>query len=327
MHTAGPTNKSFNYADAGEDVTPAPQMLWLAPRFDRPEYAVHERRFIGSKPEMMHLLWFDGRGDDAALKEVARDAVFRGVDVVGFRGGWDAGALYVGLKGGDNKANHSHLDLGTFVLDAGGKRWVMDLAGDNYALPGYFGKQRFTYYRLRTEGQNTLVLNGENQAIDGKAPVVAYHSSSKDAFAVVDLTDGYRELAKRVRRGLRLLDRSRVLVQDEVVLDRPAELEWAVHTPAAVEIDSRGQTATLRQDDDTFVARIVSDRPARFEAKLVELAAPQKELKGMSKLSIRLRAPAGTTTIAVVFGAGADSATAVASLDELIARGPLPEKR
>ncbi len=28
------------------------------------------------------------------------------------------GPSFVGFKGGDNKANHSHLDLGTFVLDA-----------------------------------------------------------------------------------------------------------------------------------------------------------------------------------------------------------------
>jgi hypothetical protein len=54
-------------------------------------------------------------------------------------------ALCVAFKAGDNKANHSHLDLGSFVFDAAGVRWAMDLGADNYNLPGYFGKQRWDY--------------------------------------------------------------------------------------------------------------------------------------------------------------------------------------
>ena len=50
-------------------------------------------------------------------------------------------ALFVGFKAGDNKANHSHLDLGSFVFDAAGVRWAMDLGADDYNLPGYFGGQ------------------------------------------------------------------------------------------------------------------------------------------------------------------------------------------
>jgi len=36
----------------------------------------------------------------------------------------DAGAAFVGFKGGDNAASHAHLDLGEFVYDAGGVRWA-----------------------------------------------------------------------------------------------------------------------------------------------------------------------------------------------------------
>ena len=92
------------------------------------------------------------------------DKLFRGIDVAFFRSaGNDKDAFFVGFKGGDNKANHSHLDLGTFVLDALGQRWALDLGSDDYNLPGYFGKQRWNYYRLRTEGHNTLTIEGENQ--------------------------------------------------------------------------------------------------------------------------------------------------------------------
>jgi hypothetical protein len=33
----------------------------------------------------------------------------------------------------------------------------VDLGGDVYSLPGYFGKQRWAYYRTSTVGHNTLI--------------------------------------------------------------------------------------------------------------------------------------------------------------------------
>ena len=88
------------------------------------------------------------------------DKYFRGAEVAVLRSDWEnPQALFVGFKAGDNKANHSHLDLGSFVFDAAGVRWAMDLGADDYNLPGYFGGQRWNYYRLRAEGHNTLVIN------------------------------------------------------------------------------------------------------------------------------------------------------------------------
>ena len=76
------------------------------------------------------------------------------------RSAWDdPNAVSVDFKAGDNKANHSHLDLGSFIVDALGVRWACDLGADDYNMPGYFGGKRWTYYRLRAEGHNTLVIN------------------------------------------------------------------------------------------------------------------------------------------------------------------------
>jgi hypothetical protein len=44
-----------------------------------------------------------------------------------------------------------------------GVRWFVDLGADNYNLPGYFGGQRWNYYRMRAESHNTLVLNPTDQ--------------------------------------------------------------------------------------------------------------------------------------------------------------------
>ncbi len=60
------------------------------------------------------LVWFDRDGKSPQPASVwPLDAIFRGVDVACFRSSWDdPNALYLAVKGGDNKAPHAHLDLG-----------------------------------------------------------------------------------------------------------------------------------------------------------------------------------------------------------------------
>lgn len=40
---------------------------------------------------------------------------------------------------------------------------MIDLGSDNYDLPGYFGEQCWSYYRLRTEGHNTIQVDRREQ--------------------------------------------------------------------------------------------------------------------------------------------------------------------
>ena len=51
---------------------------------------------------------------------------------------------------------------------------------DDYNLPGYFGKRRWNYYRLRAEGHNTLTIDDENQEPAAKAPLIAYGGDPPD---------------------------------------------------------------------------------------------------------------------------------------------------
>ena len=119
------------------------------------------------RPSPLDLLWYDRAGTSPKAAGWPLDKYYRGAEVALLRSEWDnPQALFVGFKAGDNKANHSHLDLGSFVFDAAGVRWATDLGADNYNLPGYFSSlpgystgPRWNYYRLRAEGHNTLVIN------------------------------------------------------------------------------------------------------------------------------------------------------------------------
>ena len=310
IHTTGPLGLTFNYADSRPHPPPAPQMFWLAKRFVRPAYAWSEWHTVDHHPTIFHLIWgariadwLKGNANSAPPVEsrLPLDAFFRGVNVATFRTDWDdPNALYLAFKGGDNKADHSHLDLGSFVFDALGERWAVDLGRDDYNLPEYFGKLRFTYYRVRTEGHNTLTNASENQNSDAKAPIVGFLSTPERAFAVVDMTEAYLPRARRTRRGVALLHRNEVLVEDEIEAADPMDLVWNFHTRAEVELD--GSRAIMSLEGKQIEARILSPSGAHFEVIPADAAPPQAQQCDVHNLVIRLPA-SRQVTIAVALAA------------------------
>jgi Heparinase II/III-like protein/Domain of unknown function (DUF4962) len=327
IHFTGPTGQTFNYADAHEGAGTAPQMFWLAREFNQPVFAGHERAMAENRPTIFHLLWFDGRGRAPRDEDQPRAVVFRGVDVAFLRSTWAGrGAVFVGFKGGDNKANHSHLDLGSFVLDAQGQRWALDLGADDYNMPGYFGKQRWSYYRLRTESHNTLTLDGENQDPHAAAPLVAFSASPLRTFAVADLTAAYKPKAARALRGIALLSGKQVLVQDELEARQPVEVVWNFLTKAKIE--ASGDHATLTLGDGKLEARILSPQGAKFEIVSANPPPPQHQQPEVQNLTVRLPAKTTQTRIAVLFTQAGDAGATprLEPLQSWVAAGKLPAR-
>ena len=296
LYVTGPLGRTFNYADGGDHAIFAPQMFWLAREFNQPVLAWYERR--ATAPTALDLLWYNPAGSNPKAAGLPLDKYFRGAEVAVLRSDWEnPQALYVGFKAGDNKANHSHLDLGSFVFDAGGVRWATDLGADDYNLPGYFGGQRWNYYRLRAEGHNTLVINPggtPDQDPAAKTQITRFESTPKRAFAIADLTPAYAQNASRVWRGIALLDRNKALVQDEIQADKPVDLWWFLHTRASVRIESDGRVANLQQDGAQLRAEILSPPEAKFQLMdaqpLPTSPHPEGQAKNerIRKLAIRL---------------------------------------
>lgn len=299
----GPTGRTFNFADGGDSAVRAPQLFWLGSTFGRPLYSRYQR--VHARPTALDVLWYDGQAVAPDLDDEPLDRYFRGPEAVTMRSAWDdPGALFVGFKAGDNKVNHSHLDLGTFVLDALGQRWARDLAGDNYNLPAYFGGRRWTYYRLRAEGHNTLSLNpgqGPDQDPRAAAKIIRTGFAPDRAYAIADLTGAYAGHAAQVKRGIALIDdRSRVLVQDEVSAEAPAELWWFMHTRASIEVAEDGRSAVLSRGGKRLLARVLEPAEAVFTvidaAPLPTSPNPEGQTmnKGVRKLAIHLENVAET---------------------------------
>src|SRR5262249_60397101 len=119
----------------------------------------------------LDLIWYQPVGQDPVSAKWPTRKIFKGVNVAFLRNDWLApDATWIGVKGGRNNVNHSHLDLGSFVLDAHGTRWALDLGGGKNNLPGYFGGERFYYYRPKPVGAKTVLPDKQKQALKGDAP-------------------------------------------------------------------------------------------------------------------------------------------------------------
>lgn len=306
VYVQGPTGKNFNFGDSSDWFVPTPATLELARATGQPEIAWWTQQRVAeliesSQPwteehrlSALFLAW-DAQGIEINPNALALDREFRGnVDIVSMRSSWtDTNAAFVGIKGGRNGVPHGHLDLGSFVYEANGVRWAMDLGKDSYSLPGYFSSQRYSYYRTSTRSQNTVSFGG-NQATNGRA-TLRTGLGGQSPWAQLDLTTAYRGQARQVLRGFQFNDRSSLVVTDQVVMaSRP--WRWQMVTGAQIELN--GQQAILRQDGQTLIAEIVAPAQAQFAVASTDPGdARQNPNRGTSMLVVQM--PTGSSQLQV----------------------------
>jgi hypothetical protein len=295
LYMTGSGNRCFNFADCSEHVGRDDCLLWLGRRFQLP--AATWLGTANDRPPAAAMIWYQSPGRDPAAAGLPLDKYWRNVEVATLRGRWnDPQALFVGIQARSHAFNHQHLDIGSFVLDAFGQRWAVDLGADDYNLPGYFGSKRYEYYRLRAEGHNTLVIDpeaGPDQDPRAACGIRRFVSKPERAFAIADLTSAYRKRAKKVERGVALVDRRYVIVQDQIEASK-ADVWWFMHTPAAIGLGGDGRKATLKLGGKQLEADILAPASARFEIRPAgpfptsPNPAGQKENAGIRKLAIHL---------------------------------------
>ena len=293
IYFSGPTGLAFNYADGSARVAPASEMFWLARRFANPVYAWQQRELLhAGRGDALDLVWFQEHSMSPGEANWALVDTFDGVNAGFLRSAWDStDAVFAAIKGGDNKANHGHLDLGSFVLDAGGVRWATDLGADDYNLPQFFGKLRWTYYRNRTESHNTVLIDGENQNLSGRATL----TQGRD-YVEANLVDAYPDRLREWSRRM-TLNNGAVTIRDRIRAKRPVEALWGMVTEAEVELDAR--KAELRKSGRRLRCEIVSPANAVFDTVSTRPPAPQNQNPGTRKLVVRLPEPLTEAEISV----------------------------
>ncbi|KAH9942931.1 chondroitin AC/alginate lyase [Amylocystis lapponica] len=175
MYVRGP-GSTFSYGDNGVNLysTTSNAMLLYGDQYQHPEYVLYQRdQFDVVEPWSM--FWYNPSVSGAFWDNLPLDHYFDNHtdQWASMRSSWtDEDAVYVGMKAGTLQGHQAHndLDVGDFVLDALGTRWAGELGDSNYLSTGYFSNDtqeswRWYYYRKRTEGQNAIIVNAENQLV------------------------------------------------------------------------------------------------------------------------------------------------------------------
>jgi len=272
LHVTGPTGRYFNYPDSGSGGGFQTSVFWFARNYNQPWLAWRQHQFlrqaskgngsvlVRSRFSPLILLWHES---EAAVPE-SRCWAGRGSNPVAmFRSSWtDPEAVYLAIKGGSPGVSHGHMDVGTFVIDAEGVRWAVDLGPESYHKIESLGMnlwgrgqgaQRWKIFRYNNLSHNTLVVNGQHQRVKGTAPMIRYSEDPSFPHVVFDLSGVYAGQLAQAYRGGGLLSGDTMVIQDEFqATDEAATVRWAMVTPAEVTIKS-DTSALLTQKGKTML--------------------------------------------------------------------------
>ena len=341
LHATGPTGLFFNYSDCGSRGGVSPAMYWFAAKRKDPSLLWRERRNLKQFLAQSHnpgggshrlfpfvLIWAESL-DEIPIPNVKHWKADGKTPVAMHRTGWKKDdEIFVGIKGGTPSANHAHMDIGSFVLDAHGVRWAVDLGLQSYHGLESKGirlwnksqdSQRWDVFRLNNFSHNTLVIDRKKQRVNGFAPIIDFSDEDSMPYTIVDLTSIYQGQLASAKRGIGLLNGRAVIIQDEIeTLERETTVRWGMVTRADIHIDDR-QVAVLRQNNQQL--SLLIQAPTNATLELFETATPPHEYdapnKGTKMIGFKVEIPASTKARFSVLLRPGDTKTQIAPPEKL----------
>lgn len=277
--------KVFNYGDADDFIVNVATSTWLANKY----YNDKELSYIvnwyqenyQNQLNIYQLLWqeeeymtdkISEEELNILLEEISDKKYFNSEVAVLQNNILDKDGMYVAIKAG-KAGNNSHydLDIGSFVLDAMGTRWIEDFGKEDYNVTGYWGRySRRNYYKKRAEAHSTIVF--EEEAIEANADqylyadckITDFQSNEQESHAVLDLSNAYNandntenydenpdnKNDNKIQRKI-TLDKAnnKVILEDDIVLEKAKNIYsmFNVTKETNISIDTSGKIATLTQ--------------------------------------------------------------------------------
>jgi len=329
----GPSGYTFNYADGGAGRSPEPAVFWFAARYDRPDWLMNEYELLSntiaraqesdrvrgvSRFLPLTLLWMEEKPEIKEIDIPLNWSSEGHVPITIHRSSWtDPNAVFVGLKAGSPSANHGQMDIGSFVLDADGVRWAIDLGAEGYHGIESRGmdlwnrsqdSDRWTIFRQRNHGHNTLVIDDQLQVAKNEGSIIAFSDDPDFPFSILDMSPVYEGQAASVQRGVALLPSKEILIRDELTgLEPNAKVRWGMITRAEPGDDGFA-SIELRQGNESL--RLIALSPPESAAwQIINTSEPRNEWdspnRGTCMVALEERAPSnGRLTFTVLITPG-----------------------
>ncbi|MBN2030577.1 heparinase II/III family protein [bacterium] len=290
LHVHGPAG-NFNYADGGLGMGLSPAVFWYTARTGDPGLVWHQKkpleRLINREEQIdaagssnrflpMAIIWGSKLESFRFIEPESCSWMGGGSNPVGLhRTSWDDDAIFVGIKGGSPSVNHGHMDIGSFVMDAYGIRWALDLGGHDYNKLEVQGielwdrspeGQRWQIYRYSNLSHNTLVINGGLQKVDAEGTLIKHSGQNPNfRYTVVDMSPVYEEQLASAFRGIAIVNSQYVVIRDEVLnTDVKSRVRWGMMTHDTIEkIDD--QTVIIHKDNQSLMLKVVQPENAEIQ--------------------------------------------------------------
>ena len=289
-HMITPTGGNFTWADCGTGTNLKPAMFWFAERTNNPSVLWSEKQFLeqsdfdgfkGIRELPAILIW----GKNIPLQNITKpqDKFFAGQGanpVAMMRSDWNSTAIFMGFKAGSPSVNHGHMDVGSFMMEADNRRWATDLGSQNYESLESLGMQifgktqdaeRWTIFRMATYSHNVLIVDGQQQRVNGYAKIDKHSDSENFMFAVSDISGVYNGQLKSAKRGVALKNLKYTVVRDEFeTLNKTTNVRWQMLTYANVELGDKEAILT----DNGKILKLKVQGPENLVMKTWSAAPP-----------------------------------------------------
>ena len=319
LQMTAPSGALFNFADNGSGLGLEPIMFWFARELRRADLLQRDLARLGSLAEAVA----SGTSRDDGSRMMALALLWREPSLVTppapppraltwwseggsqpqavLRSAWgDPRATFVGIKAGCADDSHAHMDIGSFILEANGVRWAVDLGRESYPHARANGianaelfntkqdSKRWSIFRCGPESHNLLRFDNSPPHVEATAPI----RSVEDGF-LVDLSPVVRDQVASAQRCFTLRPDRSVVVRDEWKTGgRAVEVswQWLTHATAATEPDG----FSLQQAGETL--RLRASGSAALDFAIEDLSQPRNRFDspnpGLTRLTIRLHTPA-----------------------------------
>jgi len=234
------TTQAFNFGDCISAVDVNPPMFWFASKTNDVSLLKNEiekikksinNKGVGMTNERflpMILIWGQNLSFNKIPFPKQKMYVAQGNSAVSLmRTSWtDKNAIYVGVKAGTPSQSHGHMDVGSFIMEADGVRWGIDLGAESYGRLEAEGidlwnskqeSQRWDAFRYNNKAHNTLIINNHKQLVKGLAQIENICDKKNRMSVTMNLSSVYENDIKSLERGVGILNNKYVLVQDKII--------------------------------------------------------------------------------------------------------------
>ncbi len=279
----------FNYGDSVSTKASSPMLLYLANKYNKPQYAWYHLKLEEEEPSLrligkeaiMAIAFYNPdniSAGDFPLDKSYQSTEKYGVNGMSMRSSWnDDDVLFAAMQGGDNSSFHQHYSLGTFMLEYAGERFIHQTgkhaaSGSTYNFTS--GGKTEQFYHVRAEGNNTLLINPDEtpgQKKTAMATLEKFEAGQNTSYGILNMTSVHDDYAD-AKRGMMITDnRRKIIIQDEVKAKKPSEFYWFAHTDAQVAIADDGKSALMTKNGKRIYVRLAAaPDSARFSLMALE---------------------------------------------------------